>query len=280
MKTYTDKDIQGIFKQQKYKYASLKNSDGKSIVTYNTESNPKITAQHKLNESFERLKILPDGVYYFCFANSKGRNVQPDEFQYVKGNVATDEKGTQLPYQIINQLPSNLKPNESDKVLSYQEVLKNQIELTRVTFERDSYKRELETANKTITELEAEIKELEGKANLSEDPNTPAKWIENLSTTALPIFDRFMSYKEKELNLRERFNSSSKQNVQARKRKTFTMPEIGSESWDKWMDNLAAMEEDKFNQTLEAVKKLSVPHYDAIVLEFSEDELEESEETE
>lgn len=276
MKTYTEKDILGIFKQQKYKYASLKNSDGKSIVTYNTENNPKITAQHKLNESFERLKILPDGVYYFSFANSKGRNVQPDEFQFVKGNVATDENGNQTKFHIIQQ-PQNL-PSASDKVLSYQEVLKNQIELTRVTFERDSYKRELDNANNTIKELEAELKELEGKASLSENPNTPQKWIENLSTTALPIFDRFMSYKEKELSLRERGIKTNQSNVQARKRKTFTMPEIGSESWDKWMDNLAAMEEDKFNQTLEAVKKLSVPHYDAIVLEFSDEELEESEE--
>ena len=58
MKTKDEKEIRALFKQQRYKYCSLKNTDGKSIVTYNTENNPRVTAQHKLDEAFERLNFL------------------------------------------------------------------------------------------------------------------------------------------------------------------------------------------------------------------------------
>jgi len=273
MKTYNEKEIRKIFNEQAYKYACLRDSDGKVRITYNTEQT-KNGAKLKVDEAFKRLVNMPDGLYYFCFLNSKGRNVSPDEFAFMKGNVAIDENNKNLPYQIIQQPLAPVK-NESDKVLSYPEVLKLQMELTRKEFELDSTKKELSKANSTISDLEAEIKELESKGLSEGGENSTLKWVENLSTQLLPVFDRFMNYKEKSLEAQKKRVVKKTNNP-----KQIQLPVIGSPEFDKWLDVLENSTDDEFNKTLEFLKQKSPSHYNAVVEAFSEEEQEEKEEQE
>ena len=275
MRTYNEKEIRNIFKQQGYKYACLKDAEGKVRVTYNTEST-KGGANSKVEESFKRLANMPDGIYTFCFLNSKGRNVTPDEYGFLKGNVATDESGKAMPYHIINQLPVSQSSN--DKVLSYPEVLNLKMELATVTFERDQLNRELVKANQSITELQAEMNELESKTPLSEDANSPMKWVESLGTTLMPLADRWMSLREKELEHGKRQPQRQAQTQRKPLVKKFVLPVIDSPEWHQWMTNLENASEEDFNKTLEIVKSKSMNHYNAIVEEFSDEEPETDEE--
>ena len=273
MRTYNEKEIRNIFKQQGYKYACLRDSDGKVRVTYNTEQTTN-GASKKVDEAFKRLENMPDGLYTFCFLNSKGRNVTPDEYPFLKGNVAMDEGGKTVPYHIINQIPQS--KNESDKVLSYSEVLNLKMELATVTFERNQYRNELEAANKTIAELESEIKELEAKTPLSEDASNPMKWVESLGSQLMPVVDRYFSIKEKELDKQQ-------QAPQKPRVKKFTVPVIGSAEFEAWLDKLEVMPEDKFNNLMNFLQVKYPNHYNAINEAFSEtgeEDLEEQEETE
>lgn len=273
MKTYTEKEIKKIFQEQAYKYACLKDSEGKVRITYNTEQT-KNGAKLKVDEAFKRLVNMPDGLYYFCFLNSKGRNVSPDEFAFMKGNVAVDEQNKNVPYQIIQHHNNTPVKNDSDRILSYPEVLKLQMELTRTVFELDATKKELVKANTTISELESEIKELESKGLSESGENSPIKWFENLSTQLLPVFDRFMNYKEKSLEAQKK-RVVKKQNAP----KQIQLPVIGSEDFDKWLDILENSSDEEFNKTLEFLKQKSPSHYKAVTEAFSEDEQQEEEQT-
>lgn len=266
MKTHSELEIRKIFKQQNYKYAALKNAEGKTVVTYNTENNPKVKAADKVNEAFERLKILPDGIYTFAFANSKGRNLQPDEFAFLKGNVAIDENGKNLPYYHIQAPPAHV-PSEYEKVLSYPEVMKLQIELATLEMKLKATESELNKANATILEQQKEITELEAKG-LGDDSSSPAKWMEMLGTTFVPLYDRYMSHKERELSLQERSaRRSQKQQQQQRKPKQQPppLPEIGSFDFEQFCDQLADLSDEEYQRAMFNIKQASQAHYDAIV---------------
>jgi hypothetical protein len=279
MKTHDEKQIRDIFKRQKYKYASLKNEDGKSIVTYNTENNPKVTAAHKLDEAFERLTILPDGFYTFCFANSKGRNVQPDEFVFMKGHVAIDEKGNRQNYQIIQQ---HSPKNDYDKILSYPEVLQLQMQVTTLKFQLDATNKELAKANAEIIALEAELKELENKGLGEGDASRPMKWVEMLGTQLMPVVDRIAGIKEKENELRSRELSLEEQGKRISPRnpgqaKAVRLPTIGSPAWEQWLDQLAALNDEQYDKAMANINAYSPEHYNAIVEELEGEEEEEQE---
>lgn len=277
MKSYNEQEIRRIFKSQNYKYASLRNSDGKSIVTYNTENNKSVKASNKVDEAFERLKILPDGIYIFCFANSKGRNVQPDEFHFIKGNMATDEMGKPINYQVINQAPS--KTNEYERVLSYPEVISLQMELTRTKFELDSTRRELDKANLEIASLESEIKELEAKGLSDNDPSSPMKWVENLGSTFMPVIDKIMTQRDRELRLKEQkfYASRNRQQSQPSQNTLIKLPEIGSQELENLIDIISNYDDDKYQFTMNEIKKQSLEHYNYIVNALEQDEEEEDE---
>lgn len=282
MKTYDEKQIREIFKKQKYKYACLKNEEGKSIVTYNTESNTKVTAVHKVDESFERLSVLPDGFYTFCFANSKGRNVQPDEFVFVKGNIAIDDAGKRQSFQVIHQPAA--KSNEYDKILSYPEVLKLQMENTTLQFQLDATNKELAKANAEIVALEAEIKALEAK-DLGEGEDKIKSWLDTIGTNLLPVWDRMQNNREKELSLRERELSLQERAgyrprpQQKQQQKKVKLPDIGSPAFEEWLDKLELMPDEQYQRAMAAIKQHSIDHYNAIISELEGEEEEESEET-
>lgn len=275
MKTYQEPEIRRIFKSQNYKYASLRNSEGKTIVTYNTESNKNVKASHKVDEAFERLKILPDGMYTFCFANSKGRNVQPDEFTFLKGNVAVDEMGKQFNFQVVPQ-QQTVKSNEYERVLSYPEVINLQMELTRVKFELDSTKRELDKANIEIASLEAELKELENKG-LADDSSSPAKWIENLGSTFMPVLDKFMTQRDRQMDIEEK--KLNLQNARPKNNQIVKLPPIGSEELEKFIDIISNYPDEKYSYVMSKIKEKSPEHFEYITnaLENIEEEEEDNE---
>ncbi len=273
MKSYSEKEIRAIFKQQGYKYASLKDAEGKVRVTYNTEST-KGGASSKVDEAFKRLEAMPDGIYTFCFLNSKGRNVQADEYGFLKGNFAMDEQGKNIPYHIINQMPA--RQHESDKVLGYTEVLNLKMELATITFERNQLAKELDKANLSVLELKKELDELDSKQPLAEDSNSPMKYIENLSAMAMPILDRYMGLKERELSLQERQKQASR--PQKKTIQKYIFPAIDSPEFQTWLDNLEKASDEDFNRTLEIVKSKSMIHYNAINEAFSDDEETEEQE--
>lgn len=277
MKTYQEPEIRRIFKSQNYKYASLRNSEGKTIVTYNTESNKNVKASHKVEEAFERLKILPDGMYTFCFANSKGRNVQPDEFTFLKGNVAVDDMGKQFNFQVVPQQQQPIK-NEYERVLTYPEVINLQMELTRVKFELDSTKRELDKANIEIASLEAELKELESKG-LSDDPSHPAKWLENLGTTFMPVIDKFMTQRDRQMDIEEK--KLNVQNQQKRKKTAIVgLPPIGSEELEKFIDIISNYPDEKYSHVMAKIKENNPQHFEYITNALENVEEEEEDENE
>jgi hypothetical protein len=275
MKSYNEKEIKDIFKEQAYKFASLRDNDNKVVVPYNTAKS-KETATDKLNEAFKRLKNLPDGLYTFCFQNSQGRNVVADTYGYIKGSIpteATENRGTTV--HVIQPQQANA----SDKVLSYTEVLDLKMNLARVEAERDRYKAESEQYKKEVEELEAELNEVEAKTEgLSESTGT-TKWMEMLSSSLLPIADRYLAIKEKQV---EQKAQPKKVRRVVRKQQKVVLPEIGSQNWDMWLAQLESYTDEQFNNVLEFLKKTSMPHYNAVIEEFESDENlnEELEETE
>lgn len=277
MKTFSEADIRKMFKQQNYKYASLLNSDGKSVVTYNTESNPKIKAIDKVNEAFERLKILPDGLYTFQFANSKGRNLAPDQFAYLKGNLALDETGKGHPFHIIQQAAQTPSKNDYDKVLSYPEVIALQLELTTVKFNLQSVNKELDKANATIAALEKEVAELEAKG-LGED-TSPVKWLENVIPHLMPVADRYFGIQERKLDLQEKGMQRPKPQPKPQQKKRRPLPEIGSPEFEKWLDHLGELTDEQYQKAMFEIKQVSEDHYNAIVAQLEGEEEEENENT-
>jgi hypothetical protein len=267
-KNHTEAQIRQIFNKQRYKYACMKNEDGKAIVTYNTDNGKPLD---KVNEAFHRLENLPDGMYTFCFANSKGRNVQPDEFLFTKGNVVISEDGKKSSYQVIHQPPTR---NDYDKVLSYPEVIKLQMDLVAANFKLTATEQELAKANKTILELESELASLEAKGLSEGDPNSPQKWMEMLATNAMPVLTEYMQQRDRELKLRERefmAKHHNKRPPKQRKKEKAQPPEIGSDDWELLLDQLEAANDQDYNETMVFLQENYPQHYEAAIAELETD---------
>jgi len=278
MKTYNENEIRAILKEQGYKFAALRDIEGKTIVPYNTLKS-KVTATDKVNEAFKRLKNLSDGVYTFCFLNNQGRNVRPDEYGYVKGNVMMDESGKAQGVQIIN-LPTKSQ-HPADAVLSYAQVLELKTELVTVRMERDNALKQIAQLEKDVAELEAELDAANAKKGEGLGEGQPDHWIKTLSENALPVLDRYFGLKEKDIELRmQQANRKPQAYQQPKQRKSpVVLPEIGSPKWDEWLTKAESYTDEQFEKFKSWLKGKSQAHYENLIAEFeSEEEAGEGEE--
>ncbi len=266
MKSYTEKEVKEIFKEQGYKFASLRDSNNKVVVPYNTAKG-KETASDKLNEAFKRLKNLPDGFYTFCFLNNQGRNVKADECGFVKGNLTEDtdlNRGTNV--HIIQ--PNVIK--DIDKVLSYSEVLQLKTDMVRLESQCEQYKAHIEQYKKEIADLENELTETQSSQDGLNESSSTGKWVESVTSTLLPIADRWLSILEKKAE-----QPKQQQRKVVRNPQKIVLPEIGSVSWDAWLTQLEGYTDEQFNNVVNWLQKTSKMHYDAVIEEFNEQESEE-----
>ena len=165
-------ELKKIADTYKYGYTRLLKDDGSAIVNWN--STPK-----KINQNFtlmkDRLQPLPDGYYYVEFKYSVKSN--PERFFINKGNIK------EAPAAAPSMLPVIHQAAPLDKFQTMEE-----------------WKRQ----EKRIAELERELDLLKMKNTLQEagkpvEPPAAVGWLKDVAPMFLPILDKYMTIKEKEV---------------------------------------------------------------------------------
>jgi hypothetical protein len=179
MQQIKPQEIDKIAKDYQYKYLELMSADGRKLAHYNNTPS-------KLNSKIKDIKDLltkqPDGLYYLNFKISPKGDVF--QFVYNKGNVNMSEGSAPVPV-IINQA----NPGTLEKFQTLQE-----------------WKRQ----EQEISELKQKIALMEMQKNLTPEleeaePENPIKgFAENVLPMFMPILDKYLSLKEKEIEITEK----------------------------------------------------------------------------
>ena len=180
MNTIKPQDIEKTIRDFQYKYIELMAADGRKLAHYNPTP-AKLGA--KVKDIKDLLSKQPDGLYYINFKISPKGDIF--QFMYNKGNVSMNE-ASQAPVIINQAAPANL-----EKFQTLQE-----------------WKRQ----EQEISELKQKIALLEMQQNLSasdsdsESEAEPEKsglvgFAENVMPMFMPIIDKYLSLKEKEINI-------------------------------------------------------------------------------
>lgn len=170
-------EIERIIKDFQYKYIELQGSDGRKLAHYNPTPS-KLNA--KVKDIKELLNKQPDGLYYLNFKISpKG-----DVFQYIynKGNVILQEAAP-----VMNVMQSPIQTLEKFQTLQ-------------------EWKRQ----EQEISDLKQKIAMLEMEKSMTPlaEPEQPEKnailgFAETVLPMFLPIVDKYMSMKDRELSIKE-----------------------------------------------------------------------------
>jgi len=195
MEFTTIKEFEKVLNEQNYKCIGLIDTSGKMIVPFNPG---RIETKQRLRDIEKMLKApaLPDGIYIIRCKNTHMNNNKNAFWDYyIKKGELTEEK---LNEQIKTVYITDKEKPENPNVLGYTEVLELKTKLVKFEIENEALKKQL-------AEYEAEAEEEEEE---EEEPETMkdglTSMIETLAATAIPIFDRFASLKEKALLLEEK----------------------------------------------------------------------------
>ena len=185
---YTWPEVLEAHRSNKYKKVCLYDTQGKKIIAYkNNRTDPK----KKLEEIERKLKTkqLPDGYYLVHFKQSFSTAVDPEVYMIKKGNP------TEAP-----TLSEPTKGTPAVQILTYEQALKYETDILRLTAERD---KALADYDKLLEEMEAEPEEVElaepaggGAVDLA---NSIGTWIEKITPTLVPVIDRYMTQRDKQI---------------------------------------------------------------------------------
>lgn len=277
--------------EQQFKHIRLCDLQDTVICSW-SPANAKNGFEKKYKEIELRLKNLPAGVY-IVQARQRFSGNEPI-YNYYVGNKQYDPKTLD---DALNNQPAPKNPGDeripvperqkeyTSKMLSVDKGFELVSENARLTAENESLRKELAAANKTITELEAELDENENGLKVAESPGERMlSMAEKLGTVLLPIADRAMDLYEKKINndrskllhdagyeipeATRKTNGSSRTAAPEKLDFTKMIPKEDDPRFPEYLTFLAALDDDAFNTHLEQVKKISEPVYNRICEEF------------
>lgn len=263
-----DNELFLVLKDVGYQSVSLRGADDEIIITYNTPSTP---VAKKLDEIKRRLKVLPSGYYKLLAMQKHGARGKADTFVINHGN-ATEAAPPAAPAKLAESAPH---------VLSYESALKQIEELAAIRAERDALLKENEILKQEIEELESEEPET------MEEDNTISKTLENLTTAALPILDRYFETKNRSLQLEEnklmvqynKFNQRNKPTRRAQQQQQINYPDINNPAAiEEFMNELDTLTDEQLTGALEIIRRENAPLFELCMEEFFPEEEEEQEE--
>lgn len=172
-------DIEKIARDFQYKYIELQSSDGRKLAHYN---NTPARLGAKIKDINSLLSKQPDGLYYLNYKISPKGDIF--QFAYNKGNINMSENSTPI---IINSPVPN--QNNLEKFQTLQEWKRQEQEIS-------------ELKNK-IALMEME-KNYNGVEEEQEEPKNPILgFAENILPTFMPILDKYLSLREREVQVNE-----------------------------------------------------------------------------
>lgn len=181
MQQIKPQDLERIAKDFQYKYIELQSADGRKLSHYN---NTPARLGAKIKDINNLLNKQPDGLYYINYKISPKGDIF--QFAYNKGNVNMSEI-TPAPVIINTAIPA--QNNNLEKFQTLQEWKRQEQEIS-------------ELKNK-IALMEME-RNLSGSDDQEDEPINPIKgFAENILPTFMPILDKYLSLKEREIQITE-----------------------------------------------------------------------------
>jgi DNA gyrase/topoisomerase IV subunit A len=228
MQIQKPQDIEKIAKDFQYKYIELQSSDGRKLAHYN---NTPARLGAKIKDINSLISKQPDGLYYLNYKISPKGDIF--QFAYNKGNINLSENSTPI---IISPPVQNI--NNLEKFQTLQEWKRQEQEIS-------------ELKNK-IALMEME-KNYNGVEEEQEEPkNAILGFAENILPTFMPILDKYLSLREREVQVNEQKakNLMYKKNFQFRPIPALTDPNfIKYETHFLKLSDQAASEEMNFLET-------------------------------
>jgi hypothetical protein len=201
MKTINIKEFETEFNKQGYKYLSLFTSSGEVLEPWN---------QHGEQQKAERLagikkrltsSVIPDGVYVIRCKNSITKSVKADEYYVLKGKPETTD------INIITPISERKDQPEKRDVIGVDEVIALKSEIARLSLENEDLTRRydelIDEYDELISEFEAIEDDSEKKGGLGEIATNSKNFIKELAEIAVPVIDKLLNLKERELNIKE-----------------------------------------------------------------------------
>lgn len=196
-KTYKfDPALKREVKEGGYKHIALESDTGERICNYNPA---KTKIDTKWDEMQRRLKYQPDGRYKLLCNMALGGKNKPDVFIFTKGKVddLSEREPAQKEKEIV-YVQSNEKGSRTEKLLSMEQALENIKEVEKLRGENAILKAEIER-------LKIEISELESEPLDETQPNKGiGDFLNDTVPTVVPILERFLDQRDKQLSLQER----------------------------------------------------------------------------
>lgn len=283
-------DCKKIAAEQQFKHVRLLNLTGDVICAYNPAhgKGSAMTLAKKFDEIERRLKSLEPGVYIMEYRARFSGN-EPT-YKYYVGNKNYDPNSISdapiLPPARKDKEPVSEKPTKEQHLLSVDKALEYATENARLTAE-------VETLRDKVTQLEREKRELEAELDAIEEDdgeeNTVSDRLEKMGETwgkiLLPVADRYMDLRERELRYketklladagyelpgfdrREKPRNGSRREA-AEKDYNEHVPQPNDPDWENYLDWLNELTDRAFNKHLERVKAASQEVYDAVCKEF------------
>lgn len=179
MQIQKPQDIEKIAKDFQYKYIELQSSDGRKLAHYN---NTPARLGAKIKDINSLISKQPDGLYYLNYKISPKGDIF--QFAYNKGNINMSENSTPI---IISPPVQNI--NNLEKFQTLQEWKRQEQEIS-------------ELKNK-IALMEME-RNFNGTEEEQEEPkNAILGFAENILPTFMPIIDKYLSLREREVKVNE-----------------------------------------------------------------------------
>jgi len=276
--------IKKIIEEQKYKFCSLFDLNGNTLVTYNSIKGGNKNLQTKLQEIETRAKRLTPGVYVLVCKGVYGSNTIGDKFYLGIGdfdptilNTAPSFPESKKP---LNE-PENKKTKDTQHLLSIESAMDNLKELADLRAENARLTAENERLNEELDELEqAEPLTESSTSGLQET-------IKSIIPMLDPLADKYFSLEEKKLNFNQtkflhengyeipglkKTNAATKPNGHVnRSNNKKEVPQPGAEGWDDYINTLLQLEEEPFNEHLAQLEQNAPDIYDAVCAEVFEE---------
>lgn len=274
---FTQKFVDHLLKENKYKFIRLLNTEGEPLVFWNNLTGSPVAK--KVEEIKNRLKTLPDGVYVLQAKFVYSGKQSPDVYYIQKGKAVLSENTAVIIPKVEN---------------TGQQITSVESALDRIT-EVANLRSELAVAKARITALEAENLELQADLDDGEDgdglnePDTsPGGWIKELGQLIPSISDEYFKTKNRELDLKE-----AGLKVDYMKLRTKNLPVVNSkvrrnpkqvngqididnpQQLDQLYDHLDSLDDDAFDKQLEHIAQFQPELIPLIEEEFGLNEEEE-----
>ena len=179
MQIQKPQDIEKIAKDFQYKYIELQSSDGRKLAHYN---NTPARLGAKIKDINSLISKQPDGLYYLNYKISPKGDIF--QFAYNKGNINMSENSTPI---IISPPVQNI--NNLEKFQTLQEWKRQEQEIS-------------ELKNKiALMEMERNFNGVEEEQE--EPKNSILGFAENILPTFMPIIDKYLSLREREVKVNE-----------------------------------------------------------------------------